>query len=65
MTTTAQIKDVKPGDYVRLKPSETAPVWIRDAYDRASKTYTLESWSDTGRTIQRKGSVVVHIDFTF
>ena len=59
------IKNVKPGEYVRLKPSETAPVWIRGAYDRSSEAYTLESWGDIGHSIQRKGSVVVYVDFEF
>lgn len=59
------ISAVKRGDYVRLKESETAPVWVRGDYDRTTKSYTLEAWGDIGRTIQRKGSVLVFVDFTF
>jgi hypothetical protein len=60
-----QLKDVKVGDYVRLKESERAPVWIRGSYDRASRSFSLESHMDIGREIFRKGAVLVWVDFTF
>lgn len=65
MTKQVALSSVKPGDYVRLSSSETAPVWIRGAYDQSTNRYSLESWDDIGRSTQRKGSVLVWVGFTF
>lgn len=32
------LKQLKPGTLFRLKDSESSPVWVRDHYDRSSKT---------------------------
>lgn len=31
-----KINKVNQGTYFKLKPTETAPVWVRDHYDRSS-----------------------------
>lgn len=48
------VKDVKKGDYVRLKNDIDAPIWIRNHYDKSSKTYSLTKYSDVCREIFRK-----------
>jgi len=56
---------VKLGEYIRLKDSDSAPVWIRDAYDKATKTYTLVKADDINHTMQAKPTRVVYIGFTY
>ena len=34
-----KINKVNQGTYFKLKPTETAPVWVRDHYDRSSQSY--------------------------
>lgn len=38
-----QVNKVNQGTYFKLKPTDTAPVWVRDHYDKSSKTYALKS----------------------
>ena len=59
------LRDVKPGEYVRLKPSPTAPVWIRGEYDRTTKRYSLTKADDVNHESMRKGDLVVYIGFTY
>lgn len=33
-----QVNKVNQGAYFKLRPTETAPVWVRGEYDKASKT---------------------------
>lgn len=35
------LKQLKSGTLFRLKDSESSPVWVRDHYDRSSKTLML------------------------
>lgn len=39
------LKQLKPGTLFRLKDSESSPVWVRDHYDRSSKTYACHKQS--------------------
>ena len=34
-----ELRNVKHGDFFRLSNSETAPVWVRGDYNRASKKF--------------------------
>ena len=34
-----KINKVNQGTFFKLKPTDTAPVWVRDHYDKSSKTY--------------------------
>lgn len=65
MNTAAPLKDIKRGDFIRLKDTHTAPVWVRGDYDKSSKTYSLQSCDDISRSIQRKGTVTVFHGFTY
>lgn len=40
------LKHLKPGTLFRLKDSESSPVWVRDHYDRSSKTYACHKYED-------------------
>lgn len=40
------LKQLKPGTLFRLKDSESSPVWVRDHYDRSSKTYACHKYED-------------------
>jgi hypothetical protein len=59
------LADVKRGEYIRLKPSPTAPVWVRGEYDRASKRYWIAKADDMNHGALRKGGVVVYTGFTY
>lgn len=59
------LKDTKPGELVKLKPSESAPVWKRGAFDRSTGRYSLSAWDDINRETLRKGSTLVYTGFTF
>lgn len=60
-----KLADVKIGDYVRLADTPDAPVWIRDAYDRADKKFVLSSTNDISKSISRKGKTIVFVGFTY
>lgn len=48
------LKQLKPGTLFRLKDSESSPVWVRDHYDRSSKTYACHK--NTKITIMKLSS---------
>lgn len=41
-----KVNKVNQGTYFKLKPTETAPVWIRGEYDRSSKSYSCYKYDD-------------------
>jgi len=59
----AQVKDIKRGEYIRLKVN--GPVWIRGDYCAASKAYELQAFDDANRCTYRKGTATVFHGFTF
>lgn len=60
-----ELKKVKEGEFYRLKPTETAPVWVRGYYVREEKKYESYMYNDTNRESFKKGATVVYIDFEF
>lgn len=40
------LKQIKQGEYFSLKDNENAPLWVRNHYDRASKTYSCSKYDD-------------------
>ena len=56
---------VKKGEYIRLKDTPTAPVWIRGDYARGDKKYSIHKFDDVNHESLKKGSTVVYIGFTF
>jgi hypothetical protein len=61
------IQDVKENDWITLKQIEEPKpnqVWVRNHYDRATKTYSITNWS-TGKERFLKANRVVFTSFTF
>lgn len=59
------LRDLKKGDFFKLKNSETATVFVRDDYDRSSKKYSYYAFDDICRFGMRKGTTIVYKDFIF
>lgn len=59
------LKQLKPGTLFRLKDSESSPVWVRDHYDRSSKTYACQNMKITIMKLSSKEpeqySLILHI----
>ncbi len=62
---TTTIRQLKKGDFFRLKDSNTAPVWVRDEYIPSAKKYSTHKFDDTNHEVLRNGDFVVVIGFTF
>ena len=58
--TTTTIKDLKVGDYFKLK--ENGRVYVRDSYNRSTKKYEYYDYHDVNRFHECKGSKQVLID---
>ena len=41
------IKQIKQGEFFKLQPTESAPVWVRGYYCREDKTFEAYKWDDT------------------
>lgn len=65
MATSKQIKDLKIGEFFRLKDSDSSPVWVRDIYLRDCKRYSCHYFDDSNHERLLKGTQVVFVDFTF
>jgi hypothetical protein len=61
----ATIEKVKLGDFLKLKDSETAPVWVRDEYCRFNKKYRIYKFEDINHDRYIKKGTKVYIGFTF
>ena len=61
---TATLRNVKPGDFVRRKP-DAKKTYVKGAYDKASKTFSLVDFDDMNREIFVKPSAVVYVGFDF
>lgn len=64
MTESAKVEDIKQGEYVKRKP-DAKKVYIRQEYDRESKTYWLQDAEDIGRGISVKKGTVLYIGFEY
>lgn len=60
-----RIKDVKRGEFFRLRESDTAPVWVRDEYNRSTRKYEGYRYDNTGDFAEFNGTRVVFVDFEF
>ena len=60
-----KINKVNQGTYFKLKPTDTAPVWVRDHYDKVSKTYACHKYDDTNHEKFFKGTRDIYTNFTF
>lgn len=55
------VKNVKPGAFIHLKNDIDSPIWVRNHYDRSSRTYSLSKYSDSMREIFRRPNSIVYI----
>lgn len=55
----------KKGDYVKFKATESAPIWVRGEYCRASKKYGFHAFDDVNHEMFKKADFVVFVGFTF
>lgn len=59
------LKQLKPSTLFRLKDSESSPVWVRDHYDRSSKTLLVINTKTTIMKLSSKEpeqySLILHI----
>jgi hypothetical protein len=58
------IKSVKPGDYIKRK-ADAKTVYIKGAYDRASKAFECTDTDDMNRVIYIKSDKTVFVGFTY
>lgn len=61
----ALIKDLPEREFFKLSPSESAPVWVRDSYDRSSRKYFVYKFDDINSSKLVAGSRAVYVGFTF
>jgi hypothetical protein len=63
-----ELRKVKQGQMFTLKPlpePREEQVWIRNHYDRASKTYSVSNYADVNRERFLKPNRIVFTDFIF
>jgi hypothetical protein len=58
------LRDVKPGEFVRRKP-DAKKTYVKEAYDRTTKTFCLQDFDDISRQVYVKGDKLVWIGFDF
>ena len=60
-----EMRRVKRGEFFRLANSESAPVWVRDEYNRSSKKFEAYKYDNVNYWGEFKGSRLVYVDFVF
>lgn len=59
------IRQLKKGEFFRLRDCETSPVWVRGEYIPEAKKYSTYKFDDVNHEVLRKGNFVVFVGFTF
>ena len=57
-----ELRQVKRGDIFRLKDSETAPLWVREDYDRGSRKYGCCKYDNINHFSIINGKRLVFVD---
>ena len=65
LSTQKTIRELKKGEFFRLKDSETAPVWIRGEYIPSEKKFSTYQYDDVNHERLCKGKTEVYVGFTF
>ena len=60
-----EMRRVKRGEFFRLANSESAPVWVRDDYNRSSKKFEAHKYDNIGIWADFSGSRAVYVDLSF
>ena len=61
----SELKELKKGDFFKLRDSDTATVYVKGEYDRSTKTYSCFKFEDVNDERFFKGSKKVFVGFTF
>lgn len=61
----ATIKQIKQGEFFKLQPTDSAPVWVRGYYCREDKTFEAYKYDDTNHEGFFNGTKRVFVDFEF
>lgn len=59
------IRQVKQGEFFKLRESEKAPVWVRGEYNRYSKKFECYKYDNVNYWQEFKGDREVFTGFTF
>ena len=59
------IRQLKKGEYFRLRDCESSPIWVRGEYILEAKKYSTYKFDDVNHEVLRKGDFAVFVDFTF
>lgn len=59
------IRELKRGDFFRLRNSDTSSVWVRGDYDPALRKYSTHKFDDINHERFMKGKTFVFVGFTF
>lgn len=60
-----KLKELKKGDYFKLKNAETAPVWVKGEYIRSERRYSTHKFDDANHERLVPGKVDVITEFEF
>lgn len=60
-----ELRNVKQGEFFRLTNSETAPVWIRNVYDRRIKKFEAYKYDNVNHWSLLSGSRLVYVESEF
>lgn len=63
--TRQSIRELKKGEFFRLRESDTAPVWVRDEYIPALKKFSTYKFDDVNHEHLLKGNTIVFTGFAF
>lgn len=59
-----KLNEVKVGEVFKRKP-DAKSVFVRNHYDKATKSFSASDWYDTSREIFIKANKVVFVGFEF
>ncbi|MBC5605889.1 MULTISPECIES: hypothetical protein [Bacteroides] len=63
--TSKKIKELKKGEYFRLKDCDSSPVWIKGEYVRSDKKYSTYKFEDVNHERLFSPDKIVFTDFEF
>lgn len=58
-----KLKNLKRGDYFKLKNSDTAPVWVKGEYVRSERKYSAYKFDDVNHERLMPGQLDIITDF--
>jgi hypothetical protein len=61
----AILKALPKGEFFKLNDSESSPVWVRDYYDRGSRSIRVYKFDDINHEKFMRANKPVFVGFTF